>query len=803
MKQGFRLLYAAALLFIVLGAANLSYAQTPTPTPTPTPPPGVDTIITQLTSSPAGRNTFVGDISANGRFVVFESTGDLSTEKATDGRDNADGNREIFLLDYAQRRIFQITNTTSVRIDTSKTFTETTNNIKYEISNNRPRLTYGPPADGAGQRVYSIVFSSNAGNPFSFNGEANEAAIAADGNQEVWVYRVPQVVDNLNLSSGADLPQIDLAKGTFTQITNTPTSRQLQAGTATRSPDVVDDNREAFINDDGTIIAFTSTRCPPTAGGSTCAAGTNADANPEIFIHNRTSGAYVQVTTTQTANVANPIVNQNPNLSGDGTRLAFISNANITSNNADGNMEIYVAEFTGTAVSGLRQVTRTTAGTPGISVNIFSPGRRMSRNGNLLAFESSSNDPKNNGASQPALATFIYDIVGDAFTIVGARSTTSTDVLRFPTFTGDNSRLVFVSALNFLANGNLATTNTEGLNPSLGGINRPQIFSVPVTALNAFSILTNMPITNGSSLQPFVGQTQQRIAFSLGTTELGGGNPDNSVEAFYLLTPPAATNTNGTLSFFTGASQRPVTGPSPTPPAVQGLAPGMVGLVRSTTSLAPSSQTVANASESRNRPPLPTELNGVTVTINGAAAGLHFVSTGEIEFVVPQGLAATTGTTTYPVVINNNGSVIRGTIQILPAQPDIFTSTKGPGGRASVLNFTNPNGGTPEPFTVTTTYLNPQGQTVTEPTRLRIFLTGVRGVTKSQITVRIGTTDLTGSAILTDAIATDMPGVYSIDVQLPASLAGAGDVPIIVSVTINGQTFTSRPADTAPHITIN
>ncbi|MBD0373052.1 MAG: PD40 domain-containing protein [Pyrinomonadaceae bacterium] len=787
MKQGFRLLYAAALLFVILGAANLSYAQTatPTPTPTPTPPPGVDTIITQLTSSPAARNSFVGDISANGRFVVFESNGDLSTEKSVDGRDNTDGNREIFLLDYAQRRIFQITNTTSVRIDTTKTFTEIINNIKYEISNNRPRLTYGPTANGSGQRVYSIVFSSNAGNPASFNGEANEAAIAADGNQEIWVYQVPQIVDNLDLSSGADLPRINLATGTFTQITSTPASRQLQAGTTTRSPDVIDDNREAFINDDGTIIAFTSTRCPPTAGGSTCAASTNSDANPEIFIHNRTNGAYVQVTNTQTANITNPIVNQNPNLSGDGTRLAFISNANITSTNADGNMEIYVAEFNGTAMSGLRQVTRTTASSAGISVNIFSPGRRMSRNGNLLAFESSSNDPKSNGAIQPALATFIYDIVADAFTQVGARSTTTTDVLRFPTFTGDNSRLVFVSALNFLANGTLATTNTEGLNPTLAGINRPQIFSVPVNSPNTFRILTNMPITNGSSTQPFVGQTQQRIAFSIGSTELGGGNPDNSVEAFYLLTPPAATDTNGTLSFFTGASQRPVTGPSPTAPAVQGLAGGMLGIVRSTTALAPSSQAVTNASESKNSPPLPTELKGVTVAINGAAAGLYFVSTGEIQFVVPRGLAVTTGNTTYPVVINNNGSVIRGTIQITPAQPDIFTSTNDAGGRARVFVR---NTMTAEPFTV--------------PVEVSIFLTGVRNVQTSQVTVRVGTVDLSGTAILS-VMPTDTPGIDQIDVALPASLAGAGDVPIIVSVTINGQTFTSRPADTAPRIRIN
>jgi hypothetical protein len=48
-----------------------------------------------------------------------------------------------------------------------------------------------------------------------------------------------------------------------------------------------------------------------------------------------------------------------------------------------------------------------------------------------------------------------------------------------------------------------------------------------------------------------------------------------------------------------------------------------------------------------------------------------------------------------------------------------------------------------------------------------------------------------------------MPGFYQIDVLLPASLAGAGDVPIVVSVVVGTQTFTSRPVDTAPRITIN
>ena len=49
----------------------------------------------------------------------------------------------------------------------------------------------------------------------------------------------------------------------------------------------------------------------------------------------------------------------------------------------------------------------------------------------------------------------------------------------------------------------------------------------------------------------------------------------------------------------------------------------------------------------------------------------------------------------------------------------------------------------------------------------------------------------------------EMPGFNVINFTLPASLAGAGDVPIQVSFSRAGLVTVSRPADTAPHITIN
>ena len=332
----------------------------------------------------------------------------------------------------------------------------------------------------------------------------------------------------------------------------------------------------------------------------------------------------------------------------------------------------------------------------------------------------------------------------------------------------------------------------------------PQVFlaPIPVASTGPFTRLTNIP--SGATVlgvRPFLIQSRDRMAFSLGARELGGGNPDGSSEVYYHLSR-AGTDATATISLFTGASERPVATPSPTPPAVAGLAPGMQGIIRSTTALAPSTQNADSASESLRRPPLPIELNGVSVSINSAAAGLYFVSAGQINFVVPPGLAPNTGTNTYPLVVNNNGTTIRSTIQLLAAQPDIGAQTNGFGSnRAVVLNVTNPmSAGTPEPFTVTTTYVNGSGDTVTDPTKLAIFLTGVHGITdKTQVTVRIGTTDLTGTAIVR-ITPTDTPGLDEIDVVLPATLAGAGDVPVIV--TIAGG-FSSRPADTAPAIRIN
>jgi uncharacterized protein (TIGR03437 family) len=308
-----------------------------------------------------------------------------------------------------------------------------------------------------------------------------------------------------------------------------------------------------------------------------------------------------------------------------------------------------------------------------------------------------------------------------------------------------------------------------------------------------------------------------RTAFSLGGTELGGGNGDFSSEVFYLLSLPVATESSSVLSFFTGASNMgpfasanpsasPTPTPTPSPGDPAGLAPGELSTVRSTVGLATSDKAGIGGSETARSPILPVELNGVSVSVNGAAAGLYFVGDSPAEgisFVMPIGLDAGVATFIINDQRNNSGTVVRGFVQIVPAQPDIFTSTNDAGGTAVICNVTNTavSGCVTGPFQVTTA--DSTGTQV--PTKLEIYLTGTRFAQTGEIKVSlIAGTTTTDISALSLRPNTNMFGNDLITIALPATLAApaAVDYKVIVTVTRGTLIFTSRPAATAPQLTI-
>ena len=81
--------------------------------------------------------------------------------------------------------------------------------------------------------------------------------------------------------------------------------------------------------------------------------------------------------------------------------------------------------------------------------------------------------------------------------------------------------------------------------------------------------------------------------------------------------------------------------------------------------------------------PLPTELGGVCVMVDGVPAGLFFVSPGQINYLVPAGLQAGTAMVTVEI---NDEVVAQGEINITENKPGFFTANAaGSGAPAGLL----------------------------------------------------------------------------------------------------------------------
>ncbi|HEV2688466.1 MAG TPA: hypothetical protein VGV35_07920, partial [Bryobacteraceae bacterium] len=113
---------------------------------------------------------------------------------------------------------------------------------------------------------------------------------------------------------------------------------------------------------------------------------------------------------------------------------------------------------------------------------------------------------------------------------------------------------------------------------------------------------------------------------------------------------------------------------------------------------------------------LSTELAGATVSINGAAAGLLYVSPGQINFLVP----VTTDVGTAAVVVQSlGGASFTGAVQVRNVAPALFALNASGQGPGAILNAVTFSGG---PFLVET----PENSGIDKRTRLAVYATGLR-----------------------------------------------------------------------------
>lgn len=206
---------------------------------------------------------------------------------------------------------------------------------------------------------------------------------------------------------------------------------------------------------------------------------------------------------------------------------------------------------------------------------------------------------------------------------------------------------------------------------------------------------------------------------------------------------------------------------------------------------------LATATQIASATPLPTTLAGTIVKLkdsSGAekAAPLFFVSPTQVNYLIPANLSAGTAAVTLTA---SDGSTAAGTVQIANVAPSIFTAnSSGQGLAAAVALRVRANGSqTTEPiaqwdaaqnrFVALPIDLGQDLGNTSDQVYLVLFGTGIRyrgGL--NTVTARVGGVEV---PVLYAGVQNDFVGLDQINLLLPRSLAGRGEVEI--SLTADGK----------------
>jgi len=180
---------------------------------------------------------------------------------------------------------------------------------------------------------------------------------------------------------------------------------------------------------------------------------------------------------------------------------------------------------------------------------------------------------------------------------------------------------------------------------------------------------------------------------------------------------------------------------------------------------------LATTTATANTTPLPTELAGTKIRVNGILAPLFFASPAQMNFLVPAGVL--TGGAVVEIVSGDN-TLSRGAINLASSAPGLFTSNaSGTGAPAAVVtkdgvNFTaagNPDG-SPNP--------------VDAGDYLVLFGTGFRRASAAAVTLTIGGRS---APVLFVGAQGGFAGLDQLNTQIPTGISGVVDL----VVSINGK----------------
>jgi uncharacterized protein (TIGR03437 family) len=470
-----------------------------------------------------------------------------------------------------------------------------------------------------------------------------------------------------------------------------------------------DGNFQPSLSDDARLVAFSSDRD---------LTGENPDGNSELFIYESDARRFTQLT-----NTSGPAGARDAKLSGDGSTVAFVRDNSPAGASAP-QLDLVLCRLSTKSFLILRE---------NVARLALSPARSVSDDGTRVVYaaETAAN------ASQ----VFLYDGRNGETRQLTRLSSRVSDVPLNPTISGDGSRVAFATRRSVVGN-------------SDGGVEL-YLYDLPTSQL---SRVTDAPATATAEVVASLDDAGSLVAFNFPRVlaiSVSSEEFANDSEIF-IATLAARAPFSSDLKFRHGAI------PNRDLAAGQSLAPGQIAIARGANLALATAQSQRLADGA-----FPRSFKNSSVTVNGRAAQILFVSPAQVNFQIPD--ETETGAAEI-VVTNHDGYESRAAAQISRAAPGVFTERGDGTGAAIALDSA----------TLTRAPFDPHDG-ANGSRLITLFATGVRHA--ETLSATMAGRELPVASVIPSP---DLPGLDEIRVRLPRALAGAGVAPL--SIKADGRT---------------